>query len=208
MPSNNYIYKMSNAGGMSTLARYTDMLAGNTTWNPWEPAGAYESIVSLTSSGSTNLIEFTSIPSTYAHLQVRIFSRSARSAADDTVYIRLNSDSSSSYSWHRLRGDGSSASAGGYYPDGIMFAGATPGASATSGIFGTSVVDILDYKNTSKNKTIRSLGGYDANGSGMVELYSGSWNSTAAVTSLTFANYASGNNFVAGTIFALYGIKG
>lgn len=203
-----YVAKLSNAGGMSTVTRYTDMLAGNATWNPWEPAGAYESIMSVTLPGSVNLVEMNLIPNTYAHLQIRIFSRSARAAADDTVYIRLNSDSSSSYSWHRLRGNGSTVISGGYYPDGIMFAGQTPGASAASGIFGTSIVDIFDYRSTSKNKTIRSLGGYDANGSGMVELYSGSWNSTAEVIALTFANYASGNNFAEGTVFALYGIRG
>lgn len=186
------------------LGIYASQISGHL----FGPTSAYESIATITSSGSTNLIEFTSIPSTYTHLQVRIFSRSAVSAAEDTVYIRLNSDSSSSYSWHRLRGNGSSASAGGYYPDGIMFAGATPGASATSSIFGTSIVDILDYRNTSKNKTIRSLGGYDANGSGMIELYSGSWNSTTAVTGVTLANYTSGNNFASGSVFALYGIKG
>jgi hypothetical protein len=169
---------------------------------------SYESIATITSSGATNLIEFTAIPTTYTHLQVRIFSRSARSATTDTVYIRLNSDATSNYSWHRLRGNGTSAISGGYWPDGVMFAGETPAASATSGIFGASVVDILDYANTNKNKTIRSLGGYDATGSGMAELYSGAWYSTTAVSALTFANYSSGNNFAAGTVFALYGIKG
>lgn len=170
--------------------------------------GDFESIATFTSSGSTNSITFSSIPSTYKHLQLRIMSRSARSAATDTIYMRFNSDSGTNYSYHNLTGNGSAASAGGYAPDTIMFVATTPAASATSGIFGVSVVDILDYANTNKNKTVRALDGYDANGSGVVELRSNAWYNTAAVSTIFLANYQAADNFAAGTTFALYGIKG
>jgi hypothetical protein len=204
MPSNNYIYKMSNAGGMSTVTRYTDMLAGNAAFQP----SSYDSIATFTSSGSTNLIEFTSIPSTYTHLQLRIFARSALSAATDTVYFRLNGDFSNNYSRHLLSGNGSSVSATGFYPENVIFAGTIAAASSTANTFGSYIVDILDYKNTNKNKVTRSLGGYDANGSGIIDFRSANWNSTTAITSIVLANYASGSNFANGSHFALYGIKG
>lgn len=67
-----YIYKMSNAGGMSTVTRYTDMLAGNSFWNPWSPSTDYDSIATTTvGAGGAASITFSSIPSTYQHLQIR-----------------------------------------------------------------------------------------------------------------------------------------
>jgi hypothetical protein len=122
--------------------------------------------------------------------------------------MRLNSDSGTNYSYHNLTGNGSAASAGGYAPDTIMFVATTAAASATSGTFGVSVVDILDYGNTNKNTTVRALDGYDANGSGVVEFRSNAWFNTAAVSTIFLANYQAGDNFAAGTSFALYGIKG
>ena len=72
MPSNNYIYKMSNAGGMSTVTRYTDMLAGNAVWNPWEPQGAYDALSTVTvPAGGVATITFAGIPNTYKHRQLR-----------------------------------------------------------------------------------------------------------------------------------------
>jgi hypothetical protein len=169
---------------------------------------SFESIATFTSSGSTNLIEFTSIPSTYTHLQLRIFARSALSASTDTVYFRLNGDFTSNYSRHLLSGNGSSVTATGFYPENVIFAGTVAAASSTANAFGSYVVDILDYANTNKNKVTRSIGGYDANGSGVIDFRSANWNSTTAITSITLANYTSGSNFANGSSFALYGIKG
>lgn len=171
-------------------------------------ANSYESIATFTSSGSTSSITFSSIPSTYKHLQLRILSRSAYAAATDQIYMRLNSDSGTNYSWHYLRGDGASATASGYASDNIIYAATTPAASASASIFGVSIIDILDYGNTNKNKTVRILDGYDANGSGIVELRSSGWYSTSAISTILLANYMAGSNFASGSSFALYGVKG
>ncbi len=158
--------------------------------------------------GSTNTVTFNNIPPGFTHLQLRIFSRSSRTGAnDDLIYARFNSDSGNNYSWHYLMGDGSSGSSSGFSPDNVSYFGFNPTASTTSNCFGTTVLDILDYNNTNKNKTIRSLSGYDLNGSGRVMLISGSWVSTSAITSIFMANYATGANWVAGTRFDLYGIS-
>jgi hypothetical protein len=82
--------------------------------------------------------------------------------------------------------------------------GLAAAASSTSNTYGVFIIDILDYANTNKYKTVRTLGGYDANGSGVVSLRSNSWRNTSAITSVKF--YTGGTT--SDSRFALYGIKG
>lgn len=206
MANNNQIYKMSNAGGFKSLNRYYDMLAGNITWNPWSPAGAYDALATVTvPSGGAVSISFAGIPTGYKHLQVRV---SARGTGNDTYFnTRFNSDTAANYSWHQLFGDGSSAGAGaGSSATGMVGVQFTDTAS----VFNAGIIDILDYASTNKAKTVRSLSGFDANGSGKVILRSGAWykNTSSvydAVTSITLTP-------ATGTIeqystFSLYGVK-
>jgi len=211
MASNNYIYKMSNAGGFKSLTRYHDMLAGNTVF---PGLGDYESIATATGNGSATTLTLGSIPSTYKHLQLRITARDTRSAStNDTMQIYFNSDSASSapynYTRHGLRGTGSGSATS--YSNvqsasenvGVLVG---PAINALASVMGVAVVDILDYANTNKFKTVRSLGGYDENGSGFIEFISSLWNSTSAINSITFVNNGS-SAWTSTTHFALYGIK-
>ena len=149
-------------------------------------------------SGGAASVTFSSIPSTYTHLQIRI--TEAYSGSGFNPRVRFNSDTGSNYSWHYVLGDGSSASAGAAANTTGMFLNSNTALSTMT----VHIIDILDYANINKNKTIRVLDGYDANGSGFIDLWSGNWRNTSAVTSIsidagTFAQYSS---------FALYGIKG
>lgn len=169
---------------------------------------SYESIATVTvGAGGSSSISFTSIPSTFKHLQIRMLGRSSRSANEGYGVVRFNSDTGSNYSYHSLEGNGSTAAAGGSgsvnYPTLIFFPAASRGAS----IFGGGVLDVLDYQNTNKNKTIRVLDGYDSNGAGYITFQSGAWYNTNAITSITITEF-NGNNFVEYSQFALYGIKG
>ena len=172
-------------------------------------ANSYESIATVTvGAGGSSSISFTSIPSTYKHLQIRGIGRSNRAATRDQIAIRFNSDSGANYSMHELSGDGASAAAVGYANETSMGYGPIIGAaSATSGIFGGGVIDILDYTNTNKNTTMRSLGGADTNGAGKIALDSGAWYNTAAISTITLIS-ATGSSFVEYSSFALYGVKG
>lgn len=69
-----------------------------------------------------------------------------------------------------------------------------------------AIVDILEYANTSINKTIRTLGGVDNNGSGGIFFNSNLYETTAAISSiaLSFTTY----NFTPDSRISLYGIKG
>jgi hypothetical protein len=151
-------------------------------------------------------ITFSSIPSTYKHLQIRASVKTDRSDTETTFTLRLNSDSGNNYSYHRLIGDGSSASSsgGGAGPFIYLYSGA---AGNGGNYFGLSAWDILDYTNTNKNTTVRYLGGHDTNGAGRVTLGSGAWYNTSAVSTIQI-NTDGGFNFTQYSSFALYGIKG
>lgn len=168
--------------------------------------GSYESIATIVPSGSTNTVTFSSIPQTYKHLQLRLLQKDNYSANANASNMRFNGDSTTNYWVHRMYGNGTSASADNYQSTslGDLYASANSGAS----VFGVNITDVLDYTNSNKYKTVRTLCGYDSNGNGQATYISGLWNSTAAVTSISFTIGGSGINWNANSSFALYGIKG
>jgi hypothetical protein len=171
---------------------------------------SYESIQTVTvGSGGQAAVDFTSIPSTYKHLQIRGIGRSTAAQSLAGLRMRVGNssiDTASNYSEHSLSGDGSSASAGGQANRDLLFAGILTAANDTASVFGVVVLDILDYQNTNKYKTIRSLAGEDRNGSGNLEFHSGNWRSTSTIDVIRF--FPSAGNFAQYSQFALYGIKG
>lgn len=167
----------------------------------------YESIATVTvGAGGSSSISFSSIPSTYQHLQIRYIVRSTQASTETGINARLNSDTGSNYAWHYLFGDGSSAASGAGSTQTSLNLVNVAGGSATASAFAAGVLDILDYANTSKYKTLRLLQGWDGNGSGRVNLSSGLWMSTSANNAIEF--YPSSGNWAQYSSFALYGIKG
>jgi len=170
---------------------------------------SYESIATTTvGAGGSASIDFTSIPSTYTHLQLRAIGRSSGgTTGGGFIIVRFNSDSGSNYAYHLLGGDGSGTAVfgGGNQTEMVSERYPLNGDGSTS-IFGTSIIDILDYKNTNKFKTLRSFGGFDRNGAGAVYVDSGLWRNTNAITSINLTMYL--GNFVQYSHLALYGIKG
>ena len=173
---------------------------------------SYESIASYTiGSGGALDVTFSSIPSTYKHLQIRYLTRNSGSSVDDGyTSVQFNGDTSSSnyYFGHLLYGTGTSATAAALGTNAIIFTGGGPGNNASANIFGGGVIDILDYANGNKYPTVRSLGGVDTNGAGRIYLASGSWYNTSAITSIRFGTSAFGANLLQYSHVALYGIKG
>jgi hypothetical protein len=170
------------------------------------PPSSYASIATVTvGSGGASSITFSSIPSTYTHLQLRGISRGGYAESDDTIYATFNGDTAANYSFHNLLGNNSAGANAGTSQSNIQIARIAE-ASLTSNDFATAVIDILDYTNTNKYKTTRSLSGWDGNGSGDIRLISGNWRSTSAITSITLT--PGSGSFLQYTQFALYGIKG
>jgi hydroxypyruvate isomerase len=161
----------------------------------------------IVGSSSVSSITFNNIPSTYTHLQIRCIARADRAGNTyEGVAFQFNNDTASNYSAHNLSADGSSATAEAAANASNMNAVLISAATAGANTFGAGVVDILDYANTNKYKTIRTLGGMNNNGSGIIRFSSGSWRNTNAVTSIKMIA-TNGSNFVQYSQFSLYGVK-
>ena len=156
-----------------------------------------------TASPTTGGIIFSSIPQTFTHLQLRIFSRSSSSSAGASVSAGFNSDGGSNYAYHYVGGNGASTFSGAATTQTSLYFGWSAGTTDTANVFSNCIVDILDYTNTNKYKTAKTLTGIDSNGSGLVGLWSGLWMSTSAITSITI----NPNNFASGSTVQLYGIQ-
>jgi len=191
------------------------ILASGMSGNLWAPGKDFDSIATTTVGTAVSSITFSSIPATYKHLQIRLFAQTNRATyCRDSVNMRFNSDSGSNYADHSLYGDGANAGAGANTTQTLISAG-TIGTSAvlSSLMFGERIIDILDYANTSKYKTARTLGGVDMNGTGtgsiggLVDLTSGFWQSTVAISTIVLTPSV-GTTFNQYTSAALYGIKG
>jgi hypothetical protein len=165
---------------------------------------SYESIATVTvGAGGSSSIDFTSIPSTFKHLQIRQFN--LNSVANQTIFIRFNSDTGSNYARHQVGGTGGVTYASGESSQTAGFIGFGAG-STSSGYGAATITDILDYTNTNKYTTVRAISGNDYNGAGQIVLRSSLWMNTAAVTGITI--YPDTGNFTQYSHFALYGIKG
>jgi len=170
-------------------------------------AVSYESIATVTLSSSQSNIEFTSIPATFKHLQIRGILKSTVSPADtDYGYFTFNSDTGSNYSYHRFQGNGTTTGSSGTSSGNYGVLGYIVPSTGRTNIFGTFIMDILDYVSTSKIKTAKILSGLDNNGSGIIEFNSASWRDTSAINSIRFIS-ATGN-LAQYSSLALYGIKG
>lgn len=170
---------------------------------------SYESIATINASGSSATIEFTSIPSTYVHLQLRCITKSVTTADNfETITFQVGNgsvDTGNNYSRHYLQGDGASPYAGGQgTQNSYNYSYAAGSNTGKTNMFSVNIYDILDYKNTNKYKTIRHLGGWDFNGSGFVTYGSAAWQSTSAITDIKLTIP---NNFNSNSTFALYGVK-
>lgn len=199
------VYKLSAPGGLKTgRTTYTSMLAGNAVFD----AGSFEQIATTVMTGNTGNVVFSSIPSGYRHLQIRMVARNAETITGlRGFFMNFNGDYATTSATHYIYGNASSIISG-YQSDTRINAGGwsfMPTANLTTGAFFSAVVDILDYSSTTKNKTLRLLGSVNTSTASTVGLMSGLWPSTAAINNIEM--YSNGA-WVAGTRFSLYGIKG
>lgn len=184
----------------------------------WATAGAgggggtpvYELIQTATPSGQASFT-FSSIPNTYKHLEIRASFRSTRASTDDPLNIAINFDTANgNYTWHLMGANisGTTVSSSGY-ATGVgasRYVTSMTSNDVTASVFTHGIFSILDYTNTAKYKTMRGISGFAISPWFMCET-SKLWLNTNAITDLTFGS-ATGNTFVAGTRFSLYGIKG
>lgn len=193
-----------------TATNSTGTSAASSASNSVVPTGfgMYESIATTTiGSGGSGSVSFTSIPSTYTHLQVRGFIN-VTSRVTSVGYWQLNGSTDvNNYYSHVVASDGGSAFAGNWLPgNGRPYHLFQVGQAISKP--GMLILDILDYTNTNKYKTSRMFSGSASKGAGddYVEIGSGHFRSTSAINRIDIGFY----NGTMGQYskFALYGIKG
>ena len=153
-------------------------------------------------SANDSTITFSAIPQVYKHLQIRAVHQITAAAWTN---ISFNSDTTTSnYIYHRLLGDGANASSEGATSSRRFF------TSYPSPYWCSSIIDILDYTNTNKTKTIRGLHSWAGDGTsgfnGEANFISNLWLGTAAISNIEITTPA--QNFTTYSTFALYGIEG
>jgi hypothetical protein len=162
-----------------------------------------------TSAASVTFTGLGSFSSTYRHLQIRFVAKSSATgdANGDPVRVRLNGVTTSTYFLHGLFGDG--ANVGSFSGTSQSSMRASRISSSFSGTnassFGGVVMDIVDSYSSTKNKTIRAIGGHNSVNS-WPELSSGLFPSTASITSIEL--FGESGNLLTGSRFSLYGIRG
>jgi hypothetical protein len=161
----------------------------------------YEKIATATvGTAGTSFLVMNSIPSTYTDLMLII---NGSSASAMQVRMRLNNDSSSSYSSTVMGTNGSTASGARSSSITAMPIDYFATFTTASGS-GVSIVQLMNYSNTTtfKNAVFRA----NTAGSG-VSVGSGLYASTNAITRIDIISADGSTNISVGTTFNLYGIK-
>jgi hypothetical protein len=197
--------------GIVANQKYSSALAGNDTADVALSSDFLIQEVVLNGTAASVTFDVSTLASTYKHLQIRMIVLNGSVNTNVTGYqqVTCNGSSSTIYSSHVLYGNGSSAgSNAGYGASATKMYGGTFGSKGSTPLAPSAFIyDFLDFASTSKNKTMRYLSGFYEGGAKGIELGSGSFQSTTAITSITFTP-ESAALYGSGTRFNVYGSKG
>ena len=162
----------------------------------------YEPIQTQTLGTAVASVTFSSIPQTYTDLiLVNYF---ATTTINEDAYVQFNSDTGSNYSRTHVRGNGTSAGSGrATNQTYILIDLDSSGSTLNTGL--QTNVQILNYSNTTSNKTLLSRSGTTGGSFTGTSLIAGLWRNTAAISTILVG--CTTNTFVVGSTFTLYGIK-
>lgn len=170
------------------------------------PAESTFTPIATTTLSATGDINFTSIPQIYTDLLLVLRGRSNNAAINVGAYHGLNGTyGAGGYSALELSADGATVSSpvqsnqpfvGGIAP--------IPAGTSTANVFGNTHYYILNYSNTTTNKTIIWKSASDLSASsGRITVGAGLWRNTAAVNAWYITVPG---QFTAATTATLYGI--
>jgi hypothetical protein len=153
------------------------------------------------SDGGQTSIDFTSIPSTYTDLILKVSARSDRGGTTDNLFLKINGVTTNR-SARVLYGNGSSASS---FTE-TVYVGELNSAGTTSSTFSSHDIYIPNYAG-STNKSFSADGVTEQNATAAyATLIAQLWSQTAAITSLSvYSGY--GTNLVQHSTAYLYGVS-
>jgi hypothetical protein len=154
-------------------------------------------------SDSTNIN--ISLPTTgYTDIQIRCSLRSTRAAYSDGLIFYLNNDLTSS-NYPRLSVYNEDGTTGGEYSSSAQIGGGLPGASNSSSIYGSTLIDLYSYRDSAK-KLIGSYAVSLTPTSPNRRVWNSitQWENTNAISSIQL--FAQNGNIVAGSTVSVYGI--
>ena len=170
----------------------------------------YEQIATIFGTGSATSVLFSNIPQTYKHLQLRAMIRTSFNANVDTIFaFNFNNNTNDTQSAvHRLYGTGASVFSTGSTGNYSAALGLTPANTSTANAHGALILDVLDYNNTSKLKTLRSMYGMTGTTQPEVGMHSALPTAILGTNAITTMQIAFNGNITSSSRFSLYGIKG
>ena len=169
-------------------------------------ATTYTLISSNVLSSSAASVTFSSIPSTYTDLVLKVSARGDAAGGSNEINLLINGSTASTYSNTNLFGDGSGTAGSNRESNSAriqMFV--TDGSTATANTFSSHEVYVPNYAG-SANKVVSSFNAQEnaTGASTYISATASLRSNTDAVTSLTVVPQS---NFVSGSSFYLYGIK-
>lgn len=171
-------------------------------------ATTFNKIASVTvGAGGTSSIDFTSIPSTYTDLCVKLSLRGSNNDPYINLLTRFNG-ATSGYETRRLYGySGSGTGTGSDGNSGLtyLYGGAASANAATSNTFGSIEFYIPNYAGSNQKSYSQDVVGENNIGIALQQLISGIWTSTSAINQITFYNEY--GNFMQYSTATLYGIS-
>lgn len=170
-------------------------------------ATTYTLIASTVLASNTATITFSSIPSTYTDLVVRL---SARNVGSGNMYIKLNNDTTTKYSQTRLFAEGTSVASSretnaSYF---YFYPGSTRSDFAAN-LFSNGEIYFPNYNSTS-TKVASSFGAIEVNNTtqNVIEVDAHQYRGTSGISSITFTlSDSPAETMAVGSSFYLYGIK-
>lgn len=162
----------------------------------------YEPIATQTLTTSASSITFSSIPQNYTDLVI-VTNAIANVTGADIFVTTYNGDTGSNYSYTSVYGTGSSVGSYRSSSVGIVLGWMSVFNSSE---WAPSIFHLMNYSNTTTNKTMLVRSGTVTTTGGYVDLSVSLWRSTAAITSINMRT-VNGYGIKAGSSFTLYGIK-
>jgi hypothetical protein len=205
--------KLVGSGSAGSGASYSEITLGSglsmsgTTLSATAGTPARVLITEIVTSGSATDVTFSSIPSTYRDIEIRVRGRGTTAATLIGVFMQFNGDTAANYDWEGTQSNNTTtASFNGNATTGVQL-GNLAAASATASTADFLVATVADYRGTTFRKAGHSRGTIrtTTTASGAFnESFAFWWRSTSAITSVKV--YPTAGGFVDGSVVSLYGL--